>query len=142
MTSRRRAFSPDELNVRERVTNREEQPVGVERLLQEIERATLCGLDGRGDGSVTGDHDDLRRPVEIVEARERFEAVEPGHLHVEEDQMGMELRVERDGLAAGRRDPDLEILVLEDLFERLPDAGFVVDDEDAMTHDPPSSRVS
>ena len=41
----------------------------------------------------------------------------------------------RDRLAAGRRDPHLEALVLEHLLEGLADAGFVVDDEDPMAHE-------
>jgi hypothetical protein len=48
--------------------------------------------------------------------------------------MGTELGVEADRLPAGRRHPHVEVLVLEDLLERLADAGLVVHDENPMTH--------
>ena len=81
-----------------------------------------------------GDHDDLRAGVEVPEPRQGLEAVEPGHLHVEKDEMGAELGVEGDRLAAGRGHADLQALVLQHLLQRLADAGFVIDDEDPMTH--------
>ena len=62
------------------------------------------------------------RGIEVAEPGERLEAVEPGHLHVEEDEMGPELGVERDRLAAGGGDPHLQVLVLEHLLQRLADA--------------------
>ena len=48
--------------------------------------------------------------------------------------MGPELGVQRDRFAAGGRDPHLEILVLQHLLQRLPDPGFVIDDQDPMAH--------
>jgi len=83
---------------------------------------------------VAGDHDDLGSRVEVAQPGQRLEPVEPGHLDVEEDEVWAELRVERDRLAAGGRYSDLEVLVLEHLLERLADAGFVVNDENPMTH--------
>ena len=124
----------DELGVRQRVPHGHQQPVGIERLLEEVERAALGRLDRGGDGAVPGDHDDLRAGVEIAKPGQRLQAVEPGHLHVEKDEVGTELGVDRDRLAAGRRHADLQLLVLQHLLQRLPDAGFVVDDQDPMTH--------
>ena len=118
----------------QRVPDGEQEAVGVERLLQEVERPALGGLDRGGDRAVPRDHHDLRPGIEIAEAGERLEAVEAGHLHVEEDEVRPELGVDRDRLAAGGGDPDLQVLVLEHLLQRLADAGFVVDDEDPMTH--------
>jgi hypothetical protein len=89
---------PRQLGVGQRVPYREQQAVGVQRLLQEVEGAALGGLDGGGDGAVTGDHDDLGPGVEVPQPGEGLQPVEPGHLHIEEDQMGPELGVEGDRL--------------------------------------------
>ena len=65
----------------------------------------------------------------------RLEPVEPRHLHVEEDEVRAELRVDADRLSAGRGDANVQVLVLEDLLERLANARLVVDDENPVTHD-------
>ncbi len=44
-----------------------------------------------------------RRRVELAKPSQGLESVEPGHLHVEKDQVGAKLGVDRDRLAAGRR---------------------------------------
>ena len=49
-----------QLGVRQRVPHGQQEPVGVERLLEEVEGAALGGLDRGGDGAVPGDHHDLR----------------------------------------------------------------------------------
>ena len=71
----------------ERVAEGHQEPVGVERLLQEIERAPLGGLHRGGDGAMPRDHDHRGGRLLLPEAREGLQAVEPGHLHVEEDHL-------------------------------------------------------
>jgi hypothetical protein len=126
---------PHELGVRQRVPHREEEPVRVERLLQEVEGASLRGFDGGGDGPVPGDHHDLRTRVEVPEPGERLQPVEARHLDVQEDQMWPELGVEADRLAARSGDPHLEIFVLQDLLQRLANALLVVNDQHPVAHD-------
>ncbi len=119
----------------ERVAHREQQPVGVERLLQEVERAALGRLHRGGDRAVPGDHDDLGAGIETAQPAQGLEAIEAGHLHVEEHELWAELRVQGDRLTTRRGYPHLQVLVLQDLLERLPNTRLVVHDENPMTHD-------
>jgi hypothetical protein len=54
----------DEAALLQRVADREQQAIGVERLLQEVVGAAARRLDRRLDGAVAADHDDVR--VRIV----------------------------------------------------------------------------
>ena len=105
----------------EGIPHGDQEPVGVERLLQKIEGAPLGGFNGGGDGPVSGDHHHLRLGVQVSEPGQRLQTVEPRHLHVEEDQMRPVLGIERDRLATRGGHPHDEILVLEDLLQGLPD---------------------
>jgi hypothetical protein len=120
-----------EVGVFERVLEEEEHAVGVERLLEEVVGAGLGGFDGRLDRAVAGDHDDRGARVELAQAPEGVEAVHPGHLDVEEDEVRAEAVVLRDAFGGARGGADLVAFVLEELAECGADAGFVVDDEDA-----------
>ncbi len=75
-TARSRSFSAVELALRQRVPQRDQQAVGVERLLQEVEGAALGRLHRRGDGAVPRDHHHERRRVLLPQAGERLEAVD------------------------------------------------------------------
>jgi hypothetical protein len=90
---------------------------------------------GRGDGAVARDHHDLRTGVQIPKARQRLQPIQPRHLHVEKDQVRPELGIEADRLATRRRHPDFEVLVLQDLLQRLANALLVVHNEHAMAHE-------
>src|SRR5688500_3811986 len=81
-----------QLQVRERVADRDENPVRVERLLHDVVRAELGRFDGRLDRGVTADHYDRNRVVLLAHPLERLEAVHAGHLHVEENEMRLPLR--------------------------------------------------
>ena len=71
-----------------------------ERLLDEVVRAELGGLDGGLDGAVTGDHDHGGLGTDPLELREGLEPVCAGHPDVEEDQVRrLVLQLER-GLPA------------------------------------------
>ena len=118
----------------ERVPHREQEAIGVERLLEEVERSALRGFHRRRDRAVAGDHDDLRTLVELAQPAQRLEAVQARHLHVEEDEVRTELGVHRDRLPAGARHLDFEVFVFEDLFQGLADTRFVVDDQNPMAH--------
>ena len=71
----------------EGVADRDEDPVGVERLVDEVEGAAADGLRAGRAGAVPGDHDD-RHVRHRLEPLQHVEAVHAGHLDVEEDEVG------------------------------------------------------
>ena len=77
-----------------------EQPVGIERLLEEIKRAPLGCLDRRRDGPMTRDHDDGRAGIDGLEPGQHRESIETGHLHIEDHHMRTEFLEQRQALAA------------------------------------------
>jgi hypothetical protein len=83
---------------------------------------------------VRGHHDHLRVGTDLAQPRERREAVEARHLHVEEDE------IERLGLegAQGARPVvhrgDVVAGLLEPFLEHPAEAVFVVGDENARGH--------
>ena len=62
------------------------------------------------------------------------EAVDPRHLHVHEDEVGLESRVLGQAIDRIGDGAHLVSLELEQLTERRADALLVVDDEDAAAH--------
>jgi hypothetical protein len=120
------------------VPHRDQQPVRIERFLQEVERAALGGVDCRSDRAVPRDHDDDRVGVDVAQPGERLQPVQSGHLHVEKHEMRAVFAVGADPFPAGGRDLHVHALVFEDLLERLPDSGLIVDDQHAMAHRRPA----
>ena len=118
----------------QRIADRDEQPVGVERLLEEVECAATGGLDRCLQSTVTRDHDHDRVRVELPQPREGVETVQAGHLDVEERQVGPVLGEEGDAFTPGARRPHLHALILEHLLEGLADACFVIDNEYPISH--------
>src|SRR5689334_25446437 len=118
----------------QRVSNGHQQPVGVEWLFQEIESSQLCCFDCCCNRPVPRDHHHLCIGVELSNSTQGIQPIQASHLHVQKHEMGSEVRVQRDRFAAGRRHPDYELLVLEHLLQCLPNAWFVVHDEDPVFH--------
>src|SRR6185503_8326763 len=127
--------------VLQRVAEREQDTVGVERLLEEIVGAELRGLHRGLDGAVTRDHHDLGVGVQLTDPFQTLEPVHPFHLDVEEDQVGSELGIGTQRFVARRARLDLDFLVLENLLQSLADTFFVVDDQDAAAHRGAPDRV-
>src|SRR5439155_1630422 len=123
-----------EVYVLEGVAQREQDAVRVERLLEEIVGAELGRFDGGLDGAVARDHHDLRARVELAQLAQRLEAVHALHLDVEQHEVGPELGVEAQRLGAGGARAHFEVLVLEQLGQRLTDALLVVHDQHAPAH--------
>ena len=124
-----------QIQVLQRVAQREQDAVGVERLFQKIVRAELRRLHGRLNGAVTGDHDYLRVGIELAQLPQRFEPIHPLHLHIQKDEVRPELGIQLQRLPAGRTRPHFDGFVLEQLLQRFADALLVVDHEDAPAHD-------
>src|SRR6185437_12263457 len=73
----------------ERAVGNQHEPVGLERLLDEVVGALLDRRDGRLDVTVAGDHHDRQLGVLVLHGVEQLQAVEPGALQpdVEEDEV-------------------------------------------------------
>src|SRR4029079_3608 len=102
-----------------------------ERLLDEVVRAHLDRAHRRLDVAVARNHDPLGVDLALPQAGQRGEPIHPGQPDIEHDDVEA---LARDAFEAGlaRLDRlDVVLLVSEHAAERRPDAGFVVDDEDA-----------
>ena len=62
-----------------------QQHVGIDRLLDEAERAGLHRLDGLRHTAVPGDHDDLRLRARLLEISQQVDAVGVGQHQIHED---------------------------------------------------------
>jgi hypothetical protein len=120
--------------VLERVAEEDKDPVGVERLLEDVVGAQLRCLDRRLDRRVPADHDHARRRVDLADALQALESIHARHLHVEEREVGSPLL--EGGNAGGRvrLGSHLVPLVLQELAQGGADPLFVVDDQDAVAH--------
>jgi hypothetical protein len=118
----------------ERVPQRDENAVGVERLLEEVVRSELRGLDRGLNRSVPADHHDHRVGIAVPQPLERFEPVDACHLHIHEHEVRTKAIVFRDRINGVARRLDLIPLVLEKLPERLSNALLVIDDQNAAAH--------
>ena len=121
----------------QRVLDRHLQPLGRDRLDDEIDRAGAHGADHRVDAAMGGLDDDRDRAVELAELGEHRHAVEIGHHQIEDD--------ERERVAVGRRQARERLLaagdggraVAETLDGRREQPALdriVVDDEDGGRH--------
>ena len=77
-----------------------------------------------------GQHEHGRLGAVAAQASERLEAVDAGHAHVEDDEVGGQLVGKGEGLLAAACDGDLIALLLEGVLDAARHGVFVVDDED------------
>ena len=124
----------------EGVTEREEQLLRGERLLEEIERAELRGPHGGLDRAVPAHHDDRHRGPAALQLLEHRHAVVPRHRDVEQHRVRKRsaAHLGERRITVGRLGGAVA-LVGEDPRERAPDARLVVDDQHAI-HRPPCPR--
>ena len=123
-----------QVEVRERIAQREENAIRVERLLENVVGAVLCRFDGGLDGRVTTDHHHDGAGVLLLQLAQRLEPVDARHLHVHEDEVRPEPRVLGEPVDRVRDGAHLVALELEKLAERGANPLLVVDDEDAAAH--------
>ena len=88
----------DEHDVLQRVPQRQQNAIRIERLLEEIVGAKLGRFDGGLNRAVARDHHDLCLRVQLADALQRFQAVHPLHLHVQENEVRLEVGIGADGL--------------------------------------------
>jgi hypothetical protein len=65
-----------------------EEPLGIDRLFEEVERARLHRLDRPRNVSLPGDDDDFGFRVELLELADELNPVDVGEHHVGDDRVG------------------------------------------------------
>ena len=115
----------------QRALGHQHQPVGLERLLDEVVGAALDGGDRGFDVAVAGDHHHRQFGVLLLDGVEQLQAVELGALQpdVEEDEVRPARHDGGQRLVAVARGARLVALVLQDAGDQVADIGFVVDDQ-------------
>ena len=99
----------------EGIPERDQEPIGVQRLFQEVESPLAGGLDGRVDRTVARDHDDRRVAVLTPDPLQHLEAVHPRHLHVEEGHVRLHVGIVDQPARTVGGEVDVVAFVLEDL---------------------------
>src|SRR5690349_1555620 len=116
------------------ISQRDENAIGIQRLLEDIIGAELRRLDRGLDRRMTADHYDNRRRVFLLDPLQRLDAIDARHLHIEEHEIRPPLLVFTDAVDCIGHRVHLVALELEELTERRPDTLFVVDDENSSAH--------
>ena len=120
----------------ERAQRDEQQPVGLERLLDVVVGAALDGGDRGLDVAVAGDDDDRQVGVRLLDDVEHLQAVEAAALQpdVQDDELRAPLlhRLQRLIRIAGKT--RAVAVVLQEPGDHLPDVRLVVDDQDVGCH--------
>src|SRR5579863_2267758 len=120
----------------DRALDNEQQPVRLERLLDEIISADFDRRDRGFDIAVAADHDDRQLRQFALHDLQYLEPVELAALqpNIEDDERGLARadRVER--LAAIARLPRLVAFVAENAAHQAADIGFVIDDKNVVRH--------
>ena len=120
----------------DRAVDHQQQPVGLERLLDEIVGAGLDRRDGGVDRTVAADHHHRDRRILATDDLEDLQAVEFAALQpdIEDDERGTALPhgLDRFGTVVGT--PRGVALVLEDAGDQRADIAFVVDDQNIVGH--------
>ena len=117
------------------------QPVGLERLFDEIVGAALDRRDRGFDIAVAGDHHDRHLGVVPLDLLQQLQSVELAALQpdVEKHQMRTaigDFRQRRIAVARGARG---EALVVKDARNQIANIGFVIDNQNVICH---GSRLS
>ena len=120
----------------ERPLGDQDQPVGLERLLDEVIGAELDRRHRRLDVAVAGDHHDRHVGMLLLDRLEQLQPVELRALQpdVEQDKL-RPARLDRGERLVGiAREARAVALVLEDARDEFADVVFVVDDENVSSH--------
>ena len=120
----------------QRALDDEDQPVGLERLLDEVVGAELDRGDRGFDVAVAGDHHHRHVAVLLLDHFQQLQAVEPRALHpdVEQHQMRPARLDRRQRLVGIARKAASMALVRENAGDELADVVLVVDDQDIGGH--------
>jgi hypothetical protein len=120
----------------EHVLHADEDALASQRLLEEVARPELDGVDRVVDRRVPADHDDrqVARRLLLADPLEGLEAAHLRQLHVEDAEVDGRERAREDLEAAlgALGAEDAVALALQHELERPPDVLLVVDDEDRL----------
>jgi len=125
------AVFPAQLSLLQGVAQDQQDPLALERLFHEIERAELGRLDRGADRAVARDHHHRQLGLALAELGQHLETVHPRHLDIEEHRVRLQDFDALQRFGAGCRLLEHESLVLKDSLERGPDVLLVIDDENA-----------
>ena len=120
----------------QRPRRHQDQPVGLERLFDEVIGAALDRRDRGLDVAVAGDHHHGNVGVILLDLLEQLQAVELGALQpdVEEHQMRAAVGNLGQRRIAVARGPGLEAFVFQDARNEVANIGFVVDNQNVTGH--------
>ena len=121
----------------------QQEPVRLERLLDEIVSAELDGADGGLDRAVTADHHHRNQRVLALHDRQQIEPIELAVLqpYIEHDEAGP-ARFQRLESAPPIGSFACPIaLVFKYPCDQASNIGFVVNDENVMCHELPTARI-
>jgi hypothetical protein len=128
----------------ERAPDHDQQPVGLERLFDEVVGALLQRRDRGLDRAVTGDHHRRHRGLLALHRLEDAQPVESGALqpYIQDHQRRPPGAERGDRLVGIGGETGLESLVAQNALEQQPDIRLVVDDQDLMRHRTISHRMA
>ena len=114
----------------------QDQPVGLERLFDEVIGAALDRSDGGFDVAVAGDHHHRQIGIVLLDLLQQLQAVELGALQpdVEEHQMRAAIGNLRQRRIAVARGAGAETFVVQNARNEIANIGFVVDDQNVTCH--------
>src|SRR2546423_2435464 len=118
-----------EIEIRERIAQHHENPICIERFLQNLVRAGLSCLNRGANCGVATNHHNEGRWIELADTLERLHAVHAGHFDVEEHEMGTPLLKLGDAVRRAGNSVNVVSLVLEQLAERRTNALLVINDQ-------------
>ena len=120
----------------ERAQRHQQQPVGLEGLLDVVVGAALDGGDGGLDVAVAGDDDDRQIGVRLLDDVEHLQAVEAAALQpdVQDDELRAALLHRFQGFVGIAGETRAVTVVLQEAGDHLADVRFVVDDQDVGCH--------
>ena len=110
----------------------DQRPFNAERLLEEVIGAEFRGAHRGLDRAVAGDHDHFGRTLQLADFCQRLHPINARQPYVEQEHIegGLPQEVEAGFAAVSRRGG--VAFVTKNTGERIANASFVVDDEDAM----------
>ena len=130
-----RAVLIDDRALLERLLDHRQQFVVLERLLDVVVGAFAHRLHGLRRGRVRGDHDHLRRVVDLARLGQHAHARAVGHREVGDDGVERRLLVQqRDRALLAFGDLDFVAVPLEQHVQHLAQARLIVDDEYPGAH--------